>query len=136
MKYIQIKFSDLVEEQSDILIALLADIGFEGFEENENELKAFIAEKQSYERFTHEWIVQDGIMRRLHTLAESTQHIPELYKNEHPEIDWNAIKGLRNTLVHEYLGNVDPDTVWRSVVEHLPHLKKVTLALLEKHYGR
>ena len=44
MKYIQIKFSDLVEEQSDILIALLADIGFEGFEENENELKAFIAE--------------------------------------------------------------------------------------------
>lgn len=35
--------------QQEILIALLSENGFEGFEENENELRAFIAEKDFHE---------------------------------------------------------------------------------------
>jgi ribosomal protein L11 methyltransferase len=42
MKYTQVQFTNQTAEQNEILIAMLADIGFEGFEENENELKAFI----------------------------------------------------------------------------------------------
>src|SRR5918995_4444294 len=41
--YIQIKFQNISQEQSDILIAQLTEIGFEGFEEEESRLKAFIA---------------------------------------------------------------------------------------------
>lgn len=44
MKYLEIKFITQTSAQNEILIALLADIGFDGFEENENELKAFIPE--------------------------------------------------------------------------------------------
>jgi ribosomal protein L11 methyltransferase len=44
MNYLEIKFDTGTHEQNEILIALLADIGFDGFEENENELKAFITE--------------------------------------------------------------------------------------------
>jgi ribosomal protein L11 methyltransferase len=40
--YIQIEFQDISQQQSDILIARLNEIGFEGFEEAENVLKAFI----------------------------------------------------------------------------------------------
>ena len=40
--YIQIEFQNISQEQSDILIAQLSEIGFEGFEEEENKLKAFI----------------------------------------------------------------------------------------------
>lgn len=50
--HIQITFSDLQPEQQEVLIAHLAEAGFEGFvqgdsfgTENEQELKAFIAEK-------------------------------------------------------------------------------------------
>jgi ribosomal protein L11 methyltransferase len=42
MKHIEIKITTSSAEQNEILIALLADIGFEGFEENENDLKAFV----------------------------------------------------------------------------------------------
>ncbi len=45
MKYVEVKFITNSSAQNEILIALLADIGFEGFEENENELKAFIKEE-------------------------------------------------------------------------------------------
>ena len=40
--YIQIEFQNISQEQSDVLIAQLSEIGFEGFEEEENRLKAFI----------------------------------------------------------------------------------------------
>jgi len=42
--YIQLQFSNTADEQRDQLIALLADIGYSGFEEEESTLKAFIVE--------------------------------------------------------------------------------------------
>ena len=44
-KYIKLQFSDTAEGQNEQLIALLADIGFTGFEEEEKTLKAFIEEE-------------------------------------------------------------------------------------------
>jgi ribosomal protein L11 methyltransferase len=41
--YIQLHFNTATVEQNDILIALLANAGFEGFEETNNDLHAFIA---------------------------------------------------------------------------------------------
>lgn len=45
-QFIQISFSELQPEQKDILIAQLADAGYEGFEETEGGLEAFINKKQ------------------------------------------------------------------------------------------
>lgn len=45
MDYIKITFADLQPEQKEILIAQLADAGYEGFEEADNSLDAFINKK-------------------------------------------------------------------------------------------
>ena len=45
MNYLQIEFETLKEGEAEILIALLADAGFESFEETENSLQAFIKEE-------------------------------------------------------------------------------------------
>jgi len=45
MDYIKITFADLQPEQKEILIAQLADAGYEGFEEKDNNLDAFISNK-------------------------------------------------------------------------------------------
>ncbi len=42
--FIQVQFQNISASQSEILIALLSNIGFEGFEENDGLLKAFIKE--------------------------------------------------------------------------------------------
>ncbi len=52
--HIQITFPGLEPEQQDVLIAHLAEAGFEGFEENDQELKAFIPEKNYDKVFLHE----------------------------------------------------------------------------------
>jgi ribosomal protein L11 methyltransferase len=46
MTYTEVKFITNSPEQSEILIAQLAQIGFEGFEEEENILKAFIKQNE------------------------------------------------------------------------------------------
>jgi hypothetical protein len=43
--YIQIEFQNISPSQSEILVAELSQINFEGFEENENSLRAFVNEK-------------------------------------------------------------------------------------------
>ncbi len=45
MNYLQIEFETLNKGESEILVALLADVGFESFEEEEKSLKAFIKEE-------------------------------------------------------------------------------------------
>jgi ribosomal protein L11 methyltransferase len=46
MRYVAVIFKKISAEQAQILIALLSDCGFEGFEEADTLLKAFIAEEK------------------------------------------------------------------------------------------
>lgn len=58
----------------------------------------------------------DAVLRRLQTLAESTQQLSEAFKDAHSEIDWAAIGRFGNVIVHDYLG-IDPDQI-RSIIDH------------------
>jgi ribosomal protein L11 methyltransferase len=42
--YIQLEFENIDEQITEVIIALLSDLNYEGFEESENNLKAFIKE--------------------------------------------------------------------------------------------
>ena len=68
-------------------------------------------------------MVQDAVIRNLQVLAESTQRLSDDFKARHPHVDWRALAGFRNVLVHEYLG-VDIDRVWQIVERNLPELKR------------
>lgn len=52
-------------------------------------------------------MISDAIIRRLQTLAESTQRLSEELKANIPDVDWRNISGFRNILVHDYLGGID-----------------------------
>jgi uncharacterized protein with HEPN domain len=65
---------------------------------------------------------QDAVLRNLHTLSESTQHLSPTMKASHPAVDWRGISGFRNILVHDYLG-VNLVRVWEVVERDLPGLK-------------
>ena len=79
-------------------------------------------------RFMESEIVQDAVVRNLQTLAESSQRLSDAAKRSQPGIDWRAIAGFRNILVHDYLG-LDLDTIWLVIEQDLPRLKDVLEAL-------
>lgn len=72
---------------------------------------------------------QDAVLRNLQILAESTQRLSPELKALRPEIPWRAIAGLRNLLVHDYLG-VDPIRVWEICHRDLPVLEAAVADLL------
>ena len=67
-------------------------------------------------------LIQDGVIRNLQTLGQSVLKLSEALKSAHPEVDWRSIVGLRNVLVHDYLG-VNVARIWEIVEQDLPDLK-------------
>lgn len=78
-------------------------------------------------------ILYDAALRNLQTLSEATQRLPEALKAACPEIPWRQIAGFRNVLVHEYLGEIDPQAVKKVMAEHLPDLDAAVRRMLEDH---
>jgi uncharacterized protein with HEPN domain len=57
-------------------------------------------------------------------MAESTQRLSDELKQTAPDVDWRALSGFRNVLVHDYLNGIDLDRIWDVVDNYLPALKK------------
>ena len=72
--------------------------------------------------FMNSTMVQDAVIRNLQTISESTQKLSDKLKAEHPEINWKAISGFRNILVHNYLG-LDLTQIWVVIENRLPQLR-------------
>ena len=80
--------------------------------------------------FTQDDILYDAVLRKLQSLSESTQRIPDSLKALHPELPWREMGGFRNILVHNYLGDIDPETVRQVVVTHLDDLERCVAQML------
>jgi len=74
---------------------------------------------------------QDAVMRRLAVVGEAAKNIPEALRNKHSSIDWKAIIGLKNVLVHEYFG-VDMKIIWQIVKKDMPSLKSEIVKMLKE----
>lgn len=77
---------------------------------------------------TYHW--QDAVIRNLEVIGEATKRLSAELKAENSEIPWREIAGLRDVLIHDYMG-VDVRIVWNVVVQDIPKLKSTVLRLLE-----
>ncbi|WP_237221811.1 HepT-like ribonuclease domain-containing protein [Rothia nasimurium] len=60
----------------------------------------------------------DAIERNLGIIGEAVNHLPKEVTAQYPEIDWVAIVGLRNFLIHEYFA-VDEEVVYEILEKYL-----------------
>lgn len=81
---------------------------------------------------TQDQVLYDAALRNLQTLSEATQQLPEALKFDHPDVPWRAISGFRNILVHNYLGEIDRDTVATVVNRQLEPLAQAVRTMLQK----
>lgn len=70
-----------------------------------------------------------AFVRSLEVIGEATKNIPEELQNEYPQIQWRAIAGMRDRLIHSYFG-IDYDIVWDVLRNHIPVLAETIDAML------
>ena len=80
--------------------------------------------------FLEKKLVQDAVIRNLEIIGEAAKRLPDGIKLSYARIEWKKICGMRDVLIHDYLG-VDIKKVWNVVINHLPELKKEISFILQ-----
>ena len=75
----------------------------------------------SWEKFKTSHIHQNAIIRCIEVIGEASNKISSNIKKALPEIPWDDVYGMRNTLIHGY-GGVELEEVWQTVTEDIPSL--------------
>lgn len=85
-----------------------------------SKIEKFITDGE--DAFMKSELIQDAVLRNLHTLTESTQRISEVVKLEYTDVPWQDIAGFRNVLVHDYF-MIDKKRIWKIIRDNIPILK-------------
>jgi uncharacterized protein with HEPN domain len=86
------------------------------------------------EVFMHSTLIQDAILRNRQTIGQSAGRRSEALREAYPEINWRGIIGLRNVLVHDYLG-INLERIWDIIERDVPDLQRTVEAMPRKPEG-
>lgn len=92
-------------------------------------INSFVSE-MDLEEFKDDLKTQSAVIRQFEVIGEAVKKLDKSLTMKHPEIDWSAVAGMRDLLIHQYFG-VDLDLVWESIKEDLPAFKK-TMKTIQK----
>lgn len=88
--------------------------------------------QEDKQRFLEDRMRRDAIIKNLANLAESSSKLTSASKALYPDIPWPAIAAFRNILVHDYLGTLNQERLWKVIVHDLKPLQMAARHLLEK----
>jgi uncharacterized protein with HEPN domain len=96
--------------ETDYLIARSADLSSEAFTADETLRRAFV--------------------RSLEIIGEAAKKVPEDFRAQYPAVEWRAMAGMRDRLIHDYFG-VDFELVWDVVQHRVPDLRRQIADILK-----
>lgn len=73
-----------------------------------------------------------ALRKLVEIIGEAAYRVPKEFQDDHPEIVWEKIIGMRNRMVHGY-DAVDLDVLWSVVKIDLPILVAQIEPLIENH---
>ncbi len=79
--------------------------------------------------FLRSELVSDAVIRCLTVVGEAIKLLPQDFRERHGEVPWRRIVGMRDRIVHDYLG-VDLNLVWEVVQSYLPELREQVLRIV------
>ena len=85
----------------------------------------------SKEHFVADETLKRATVRSLEIIGEAVKRLPDAFRVRHAEVDWRAIGGMRDRLIHDYLG-VDYDIVWDAATAKVPELAESVKRIIEQ----
>lgn len=72
---------------------------------------------------------QSAILYQIAIMGEATKRLSRQFREQHPEVPWDDIAGMRDIVAHQY-DRIDLDIVWQVVQRNIPELLNVLVTLL------
>ncbi|MCK5701546.1 MAG: DUF86 domain-containing protein [Cyclobacteriaceae bacterium] len=73
------------------------------------------------EKFLIDETLKRAFARSLEIIGEAVKAVPEEVRQNNPQIEWKAMAGMRDKLIHHYFG-VDYELVWDIVENQVEEL--------------
>jgi uncharacterized protein with HEPN domain len=74
---------------------------------------------------------QDAVIRNVEVIGEAAKRVSSDTRSQLSSLDWKAICGMRDVLIHDYIG-VDIDEVWNIASSRIPELQATLAQFLTK----
>jgi len=84
----------------------------------------------THRRFVRNDTLKRAFVRSIEIIGEASKQIPDDLKRKYSRLEWRAMAGMRDRLIHDYMG-VDYDLVWDVVINKIPDLHRELQSLLE-----
>jgi uncharacterized protein with HEPN domain len=83
--------------------------------------------------FLQDETLKRAYVRSIEVIGEAVKQIPDTFRQKYPAIEWRAMAGMRDRLIHGYFG-VDYDIVWDVITNKIPALDTDIKQIIAQEY--
>ena len=84
----------------------------------------------TWDQFMRDATLKRAFVRSLEIIGEVSKQIPDDFKQKYSHLEWRAMAGMRDRLIHGYFG-VDYGIVWDVVTNKIPILHQAIKEVVE-----
>ena len=88
-------------------------------------------DKHSIEAIINDRVLFYGLSKMVEIIGEAAYMITKDYKQEHLELPWRQIEGMRHILVHGYF-SISPEVLWDVIQNDIPVLRPILERYLDE----
>jgi len=89
----------------------------------------------TWETFAEDETLQRAFTRSIEVIGEATKNLSADVRSAHSDVEWRAMAGMRDRLIHGYFG-VDYEIVWDVATQKAPTLVQKIDRILETGNSR
>jgi len=77
----------------------------------------------------------DAVLHNFEIIGEAVRHLPAEFRDDHQDIPWRDIAGMRDIVAHVYFA-LDVDILWKGIREDVPTLLSGVEAIIRTEEPR